>query len=99
MSLIAIKSVQHLRFISPPVLLPPGFVALQSRALPRVFGYLGQAILAIGGPFLVVDLALTFVSRDLILCVVPSLFLLWVLAASITLLVRAGVAPAKPGVG
>ena len=96
MSLIVIKSVQHLYFISLPVMLPLGFVVLQSRALPRVFGYLG---LAIGGLFLVVGLALIFVSSDLILFVVPSLFSLWVLAASITLLVRRGVTPLKLAVG
>ena len=95
MSLILIKSVQHLYFISLPVMLPLGVLVLQSPTLPRVFGYLG---IAIGGIFLVVGIALIFVSSDLILFVVPSLFSLWVLAAAITLLVRRDVTPRKPAV-
>jgi hypothetical protein len=95
MSLILIKSVQHLYFISLPVMLPLGFVVLQSCALPRVFGYLG---IAIGGIFFAVGVALIFMSSDIILFVVPSLFSLWVLAAAITLLVRRDVTPRNPAV-
>ena len=89
-SLILIKAVQHLYFIAPPILLPMGIVVLGSRVLPQVFGYLA---IGIGVVFAVVGLVFLFVDILNVLNFVPVLFALWILAAAITLIVKARKAP------
>ena len=71
----------------------PGSILLGSRLLPRASGYLA---LALGIAFEIVGLVGLFTTSILTL-VVLSLQSLWILAAAITLMVRAGVAPDATG--
>lgn len=70
---------------APLIFLPLGTILLRSPLLPRVFGYLA---LALGCAFAIVGLVGLF-TTSLITLIVLSLQSLWILAAAITLLVRA----------
>ena len=89
-SLRLIFAVQHLYFIvaAPGLFLPLGIVLLNSRILPRIFGYLalGLAITfaALGAIFM---LRLTLPGP---VTAVAGVQALWWLAAAITLMVRSG---------
>ena len=83
---------------APVIFLGLGTILLGSRLLPRVFGFLAFGL---GIAFAIVGLIALFTTAILSI-VVLSLQALWVLAAAITLLVRAGTAPdttaeASPG--
>ncbi|MEO8972676.1 MAG: hypothetical protein ABI406_13885 [Ktedonobacteraceae bacterium] len=69
---------------APVIFLSLGTILLESRLLPRVFGYLAFGL---GIAFAVVGLAGLF-TTSLLTIIVLSLQALWVLAAAITLLVR-----------
>ena len=92
-SLRLIYAVQHLYFIvaAPALFLPLGVILVQSRILPRVFGYLalflGAAFAALGAVFM---LRLTLPASVTALAGVQGL---WWLAAAITLIVRGGKIP------
>lgn len=73
---------------APVIFLGLGTILLGSRLLPRVFGFLAFGL---GIAFAVVGLIALFTTAILSI-VVLSLQALWVLAAAITLLVRAGTA-------
>jgi hypothetical protein len=83
---------------APVIFLGLGTILLGSRLLPRVFGFLAFGL---GIAFAIVGLIALFTTAILSI-VVLSLQALWVLAAALTLLVRAGTAPdttaeASPG--
>jgi len=71
---------------APVIFLALGTILLGSRLLPRVFGYLA---LGLGIAFEIVGLVGLF-TTPILTIVVLSLQALWVLAAALTLLVRAG---------
>ncbi len=71
---------------APVIFLALGTILLGSRLLPRVFGVLAFGL---GIAFAVVGLVGLF-TTPILTIVVLSLQALWVLAAAITLLVRAG---------
>jgi len=73
---------------APVIFLGLGTILLGSRLLPRVFGFLAFGL---GIAFAIVGLIALFTTAILSI-VVLSLQALWVLAAAITLLVRAGTA-------
>lgn len=78
---------------APLIFLPLGTILLRSHLLPRVFGYLA---LALGCAFAIVGLVGLF-TTSLITLIVLSLQSLWILAAAITLLVRARTISATEG--
>lgn len=71
---------------APVIFLALGTILLESRLLPRAFGYLAFGL---GVAFAVVGLVGLF-TTSLLTIIVLSLQALWVLAAAITLLVRSG---------
>jgi hypothetical protein len=73
---------------APVIFLGLGTILLGSRLLPRVFGFLA---LGLGMAFAIVGLIALF-TTPILSIVVLSLQALWVLAAALTLLVRAGTA-------
>ena len=89
-SLHLISAVQHLYFIvaAPALFLPLGIVLVQSRVLPRLFGYLALLLAsmfaALGVIFL---LRLTLPDAVTALGAVQAL---WWLAAAVALIVRRG---------
>jgi len=78
---------------APVIFLGLGTILLGSRLLPRVFGFLAFGL---GIAFAIVGLIALFTTAILSI-VVLSLQALWVLAAAITLLVRAGTASDTTG--
>jgi hypothetical protein len=78
---------------APVIFLGLGTILLGSRLLPRVFGFLAFGL---GIAFAVVGLIALFTTAILSI-VVLSLQALWVLAAALTLLIRAGTAPDTTG--
>ena len=79
---------------APVIFLGLGTILLGSRLLPRVFGFLAFGL---GIAFAVVGLIALF-TTSILSIVVLSLQALWVLAAALTLLIRAGTAPDTTGV-
>ena len=78
------------------LLLPLGAVILGSRVLPRVFGYLAVAC---GVAIVILGFAGLFsAAADTVITFVLSAQELWIVAAAITLVVRAG-KPAPAGRG
>jgi hypothetical protein len=93
LSLRVISAVQHLYFIvaAPALFLPLGIVLLNSRVLPRLFGYLA---LLLGAAFAV--LGIVFLLTLMLPAAVTAFAgvqALWWLAAAITLIVRSGRLP------
>ena len=78
-------AVGHLFLITPPLLLPLGFVILGSSVLPRLFGYL--AIL-LGSVIGILGIASLYFGADAVVTVVMLLQEFWAVAAAITLMVQ-----------
>jgi hypothetical protein len=97
-SLRLIYAVQHLYFVvaAPSLFLPLGMVLINSRVLPRIFGYLA---LVLAGCF--ATLGIVFMLRVTLPAPVTAFAgvqALWWLAAAITLMVRSGrVSDLQPG--
>ena len=92
-SLRVINAVQHLYFIvaAPALFLPLGIVLVNSRVLPRLFGYLALILaIAFAGLGIIFLLALTLPSAVTTFAAVQAL---WWLAAAITLIVCGGKTP------
>lgn len=92
-SLKFISAVQHLYFIvaAPALFFPLGIILINSRVLPRVFGYLAL-ILAAAFAALGIAFLLTLVLPGAVTAF-AGIQALWWLAAAITLILRSG----KPG--
>jgi hypothetical protein len=92
-SLKVIYAVQHLYFIlaAPALFLPLGIVLVNSRVLPRLFGYLAIALaIAFACLGIIFLLNLTLPSAVTTFAAVQAL---WWLAAAITLIVCGGKTP------
>src|SRR5262249_24785527 len=81
-----IKAVQHVFLIAPALLLPLGFVLLDSTVLPRVFAYLA---LALGATLQVLGFLGLFNLLQPVIDVLLIVQSLWFIAAAIALLLRA----------
>ena len=89
-SLNLISAVQHLYFIvaAPALFLPLGIVLVQSRVLPKLFGYLALLLAAMFAALGVIFLLrLTLPDAVTALGAVQAL---WWLAAAVALIVRSG---------
>lgn len=91
MSLSFVNAVQHLYSIvaGPALIIPLGFVILESRVLPRVLGY---AAIGIGALFAIIGVIFLFtpvVDGIATLAIIEAVEELWFPIAAITLIIRA----------
>ena len=89
-SLNLISAVQHLYFIvaAPALFLPLGIILVQSRVLPKLFGYLALLLAGIFA-FLGVTFLLRLTLPDAVTAF-GAVQALWWLAAALALIVRSG---------